>query len=51
MIITEKELLKFFGEDEPKEIARYMSIWINAIARGEATAEHFILEAKDDEMV
>ena len=29
-MITEEELLEFFGEDEPKEIARYMSIWINA---------------------
>ena len=49
MKITDKELLKFFGEDDPKEIARYMSIWINAIARGEATAEHFILEVKENE--
>ena len=46
-MITEEELLEFFGEDEPKEIARYMSIWINAIARGEATAEHFILETRE----
>ena len=49
MIITEKELLEFFGEDEPEEIARYMSIWINAFANGSATAEHFILEVRQEE--
>jgi hypothetical protein len=48
MIITEKELLEFFGEDEPKEIARYMSIWINDIARGNTSIKEFIEEMKDE---
>jgi hypothetical protein len=46
-MIKEEELLEFFGEDEPKEIARYMSIWINDIAKGNTSIKEFIEEVKD----
>jgi hypothetical protein len=46
-MITEEELLEFFGEDEPKEIARYMSIWINGIAKGDTSIKEFIEEVKE----
>lgn len=47
-MITEKELLDFFGEDEPKEIARYLSIWINDIAKGNTSIKEFIEEIRYD---
>ena len=47
MKITDKELLKFFGSDDPKEIARYMSIWINDIAKGNVSIKDFIEEVKE----
>ena len=46
-MITHEELLEFFGEDEPKEIARYMSIWINDIAKGNVSIKDFIEEVKE----
>ena len=46
-MITPEELLEFFGEDEPKEIARYMSIWINDIAKGNVSIKEFIEEVKE----
>ncbi len=46
-MITHEELLEFFGEDEPKEIARYMSIWINDIAKGNVSIKEFIEEVKE----
>ena len=48
MKITDKELLEFFGSDEPKEIARYMSIWINDIAKGNTSIKELIEEIKDE---
>ena len=47
-MITEEELLEFFGSDDPKEIARYMSIWINDIAKGNTSIKELIEEIKDE---
>lgn len=41
-MITENELLTFFNEDEPCEIARYMSINMNELQKGKITIEQFI---------
>ena len=47
MKITDKELLEFFGSDDPKEIARYMSIWINDIAKGNTSIKELIKDIKE----
>ena len=49
-MITHEELLEFFGEDEPKEIARYMSMWINEIANGDVSIQEFIWMMRSEEV-
>lgn len=40
--ITQDELLEFFGEDEPIEIARYLASNMNLLASGHYSIEEFI---------
>ena len=40
--ITEDEILEFFGEDEPSEIARYLASNMNLLANGHYSIEEFI---------
>lgn len=48
-MITEEELLKFFGEDEPYEIARYLSTNMNRLLDGTYTVEQFVELHKPEE--
>lgn len=47
-IITADQLLKFWGEDEPEEIAGYMASMINSLMNGTKTPEEFIKAIKPD---
>lgn len=40
--ITEEELMAFFDEDRPDEIARYMATNMNLLAKGKISIEEFI---------